>query len=226
MILRNLIVFLALAIPFFGLSYWLTAPPSSPVHENLPWEVEVLPGDGSRVFGVTLGETPLKNLSDRLRARPRLAWVQVPEEGWRLEAFFEGVTLGPFQVDLVARLEAPGSSPGPTTPAVDADASASGGERRLPLPEGERAGAMALPVVELIYAPRARYDEDTVRQRFGDPGALLSAQDGRYFLYPEQGLALYLAKEGRDVLHYVPPRAFGALEERLRDGDGPGWVLP
>lgn len=221
MILRNIIVFLALAIPFFGLSYWLTAPPSSPVHENLPWEVEVLPGGGSRVFGVTLGETPLKNLSDRLRARPRLEWVGSPEGGRHLEAIFEGVTLGPFLVDLVARLDAPETSSWAAGNGVP-----SGGDRRLPLPQGEVDAAMALPVAELIYAPRARYSEDTVGRRFGDPESRLPAQDGRYFLYPEQGLALYLAREGRDVLHYVPPRAFGALEQRLRDGDGPERVLP
>ncbi|MBK1692647.1 hypothetical protein [Ectothiorhodospira mobilis] len=226
MILRNIIVFLALAIPFFGLSYWLTSPPSSPVHENLPWEVEVLPGGGSRVFGVTLGETPLGNLSDRLRARPRLEWVVAPDGERRLEATFEGVTLGPFLVDLVARLDAPEPSPGSVPGSAAGDGDSSAGGRRLPLPEGGGDRAMALPVVALIYAPRARYSEDTVEQRFGDPAARFAAQDGRYFLYPGQGLALYLAREGRDVLHYVPPRDFGALEERLRDGDAPEGVLP
>ncbi|MFP4160788.1 MAG: hypothetical protein ACLFRJ_00735 [Ectothiorhodospira sp.] len=225
MILRNIIIFLALAIPFFGLSYWLTAPPSSPVHEDLPWDVETLPDGGSRVFGVTLGETPVETLSERLRTRPRLELWGDAQGTHQLVALFEGVRLGPFQVDLVAVLDMPEAGLIRMAGEVVGDSPTSG-LGRWALPKARIPQVMDRPVRVLTYAPRAQYTEQTVLERFGKPEKRLDTSDGRYFLYPGRGLALLGMEDGRATLYYVPPRDFGALRQRIQDGQSPVRGVP
>ncbi|MCG5516353.1 MULTISPECIES: hypothetical protein [unclassified Ectothiorhodospira] len=225
--LRKTLIFLVLAIPFFGLSLLLTGPPPQPHEDELPWNVEVLEDGKSRVFGVTLEQTPLQVLRERLKLFPSLALFVSPDGDRRLEAYFGSVKLGPFETNLLARLKVDEGTLDAMAARSVNDKPMPSGARRLTLSEQDTRRALDLPVAELSYVPRARYDEETVLERFGREPQKLTMDDGRqYFLYPESGVAILLTPGGRDTLHFVSPRHFDALRARIEEGESLQRPLP
>ncbi|AHK80017.1 hypothetical protein M911_13610 [Ectothiorhodospira haloalkaliphila] len=225
--LRKILIFLALAIPFFGLSMLLTGPPPQPSEDELPWNVEVLDGGNSSVFGVTLEQTPLNELRDRLRLFPSLGLFVSPNGDRRLEAYFGSVKLGPFETNLLARLMADEDTLDAMVARSVNDKPMPSGARRLELSEQDTRRALELPVAELSYVPRARYDEQTVLERFGrDPQKLLMDDGRQYYLYPDTGVAILLTARGRDTLHFISPRNFDDLRARIEEGESLQRPLP
>ncbi|MBD3619224.1 MAG: hypothetical protein HUJ28_07120 [Chromatiales bacterium] len=185
--------------------------------QDLPWVVESLADGGSRVFGVTLGESDLRTVAQTFRALPEIALFREADGGLYLEAYFGRITLGVLEARVIARLaadeaqlaamadRAPNSEPMPS------------GARKLGLTEADIRSVYDLPVGALTYIPTAQYDAAIVEQRFGPPAETLRLNNTQtYWLYPDKGLALLLGEEEREVLEYVPPRDFPALRERLQ----------
>lgn len=183
---------------------------------DLPWQVEALPDGTSRVFGVVLGQSSLKQVSQTFETLPELALFEEADDSLRLEAYFGRLRLGVLEARVVAhvavapeelagiRERSPSSEPMPS------------GARKLGLTEDDIAAVYEMPVDALTYIPSAQYDEAIVRQRFGEPAEILPLNDTqRYWLYPAKGLALLLGEEEREVLEYVPPRDFEAVRARL-----------
>jgi len=48
--------------------------------ETYPWQVNALPGGRSRVFGIVLGETLLKEVDDILNSRPKIALFEADKK--------------------------------------------------------------------------------------------------------------------------------------------------
>lgn len=183
---------------------------------DLPWQVEVLPDGTSRVFGIDLGRSTLKEVSQAFEAIPEIALFQEADDSLRLEAYFGRLRLGVLEARVVAHVvfdeqtlnqmaaRAPSSDPMPS------------GARKLGLTEDDIAAVYTRPVDALTYIPTAQYDATIVEQRFGQPAAIRPINETQsYWLYPGIGLALLLGEEEREVLEYVPPRDFDALEARL-----------
>lgn len=221
--MKKFLLYTLLALPALALlMWWLGGTPRHTEYRDLPWQVEAAPdGRTSRVFGVTLGESPLSDLREKFRLFPSLGLFVLPDGSRTLEAYFGSVKLGPFEANLVALLDADealvdrimadgvGNKPMPS------------GARRLELSEANTEAALALPVRELSYVPRARYDADSALLRFGEPAQRLPVPDGRqYWLYPDMGLVLMLNDKGRDMLHYSPPADFTSVRDRLLRGEG------
>lgn len=218
--LRKIIIFLVLAIPFFGLAAMLAGPPTQKGYQDLPWDVKVLEDGRSEVFGVVLGETHLNALLERLRLFPGIALFEGANGDMRLEAYFGAVKLGPFEVNLIARLAMDDEGLSDVRTRAFNRKPMPSGAWRMELPDADVRRALELPMSEITYVPRARYDEATVRARFGEPSQVLPAGDERqYFLYPGIGLVILLASRGRDVLHYVAPAHFEALHRRILEGE-------
>lgn len=218
--LRKIILTLTVAIPFFGLAFLLTGPPPSAHHENLPWQIEISPEGRSTVFGVELESTPLQNLREQLRLVPSVALFVMPDGSKRLEAYFGSVKLGPFEANLLAVPATDASLLDDFAARAVTSRPTPSGARRLSLSDEDARAVLDLPVRELSYVPRARYDDAEVRRRFGEPVQMLPIGDERrYYLYPQEGLVVVLNSRGRDVLHYVAPRHFDALTGRIMAGE-------
>ncbi|MCG5499390.1 hypothetical protein [Ectothiorhodospira lacustris] len=224
---KKILLTLSVAIPFFGLAFLLTGSPPRTHYDDLPWDVEVHADGTSSVFGIHLEQTPLSDLRERFMAFPSLALFQTREDGKSLEAYFGPVKLGPFEANFLAVLVADEEIlSGFAERAVHGKATPSGA-RRLELSESDTRAALALPVAEITYVPRARYDEESVLARFGEPYQRLPMDDGRrYWLYPEQGLVLMFNRRGRDVLHYVAPARFDEAQGRILAGEGLDRLQP
>ncbi|OOG23785.1 hypothetical protein B1C78_10270 [Thioalkalivibrio denitrificans] len=227
--MKKFLLYTLLAVPVLALlMWWLGGTPRQTQFEDLPWQVELVDeGRTIQVFGITLGETPLGELRDKLRLFPSLGLFVHPDGTQALEAYFGGVKLGPFEANLVAILDADdyllarmiaegtGNKPMPS------------GARRLDLSASGTAEALALPVRELTYVPRARYDQEIVLRRFGEPEQRLPTPDGnQYWLYPRTGTVLMLNDNGRDMLHYAPPIDFDDVRERILRGEALQPLIP
>jgi hypothetical protein len=189
--------------------------------EDLPWQIEVLAPDRTRVLGIELGRTTMLELTARLPV-PDIRLFVEPDGSRTVEAFYTNARIPPFEANLVA------------VPGLDEASLASIWEQRTserPMPSGARRYGLGddalralgrVPIVELSYIPRARWDAERVRERFGDPvGHLRIGDDHDYWLYPDQGLAVTLPTgRGRVLMHYVTLERWDAVLERLEQQAG------
>lgn len=186
------------------------APPAAelPAH-GLPWQVERTADGTTRVFGLALGRSTLAD-AERDGAL-QVAVVGPAGEAGALEAYLE-----PFNAGFVAgRLVLAADAPEAQRLAWRERATrreGGGASLRHLLAGADRAEALRAPIVGLTFIPNAQLDADTLRQRFGEPAERIAGEQARleHWLYPEQGLAIVLDAEGRDVLQYVAPADFDA----------------
>ncbi|WP_018233989.1 hypothetical protein [Thioalkalivibrio thiocyanodenitrificans] len=216
--MKKFLFYTLLALPVLALvMWWLGGTPRETHFDDLPWQVAVSPdGRTSEVFGVTLGETHLGALRDKLHLIPSLGLFVHPDGTRSLEAYFGAVKLGPFQANLVVILDADDWALARMTADGMSDKPMPSGARRLNLSASNAAAAMALPIREITYVPRASYDQEIALRRFGEPDQRLPTPDGdQYWLYPDKGMVLMLSENGRDMLHYAPPPHFDEVRARI-----------
>ena len=185
-------------------------------HTDLPWQIKQDEHQRSTVFGVTLGETTLKSIQEQWHARPSIALFANRSDDLSLEAYFERITLGPFQVKVVARLQAeeswlksiqqkaPRPRPGPS------------GDYRYVLSEANLQIAESLKISELTYIPGYKVEKEVLRQRFGEPDEIkVENENTTFWFYPNKGLLVTINQPGKDMFHYTNPADFSAAVARL-----------
>ena len=186
----------------------------SALGQDMPWQV-TRNRDGATitVFGLTLGESTVRDAVQKLGRRYEFALFEDKINRLGLEAYFRDAVVG----GLNARLVLSARLPEPMLEAIRAHAgggqpTAEGG-RRYPVPLADADKALGATVTTLTYMPVVQFDADLVRKRFGEPTEQVKVKDGTHWLYPEQGLDLLLGDNGEALLQYVPPPEF---EQRLR----------
>lgn len=196
--------------------------PDAPKH--LPWQIEQVNGT-IRVFGVTLGETPLEQLERQLDEQAEISLFRSPEGNIDVEAYFDQVTLSGIRARLVIPVAL---TPGEAQAMYDRGvrvATLGSGERKVTLATEDAARVRRSPVAALTYLPKANLSPELVERRFGTPQAKIrepvSSEDAvEHWLYPERGLDVALHEDGKEVLQYVPPAEFEArIVDPLRDSD-------
>jgi hypothetical protein len=225
--MRYLVGFLAVVLAVLA---WprLMPPPAQPgagrVVEGLPWQIEVLPDGGSRVFGLELGKSTLGESIARLGSHGELAIVAAPGEAGSLELYFDNVTLGA----VMGRLVLTGSVGKEALEAMRGRAKKSAymqsSTRKATLADADVAAARAAPVAALAFIPAIHLDEALILQRFGPPAERLrSSAQTEHFLYPDRGLDIVMDAKGKELLQYVAPRDFEArLRAPLRQAQAAG----
>lgn len=165
------------------------------------------------VFGLTLGQSTLRDAVDKLGRRYELGVFQGQDGALSLEAYFRDAVVG----GLNARLVLAARLPEPMLEALRGHAGAgqptAAGGRRYPVAEADTALGLEAVVTAITYLPVVKFDPELVRKRFGEPAERIVTQDGMHWLYPALGLDLLLGGSGEVLLQYVPPAEF---ERRLR----------
>jgi len=208
-----LIVALVAPLPFLT----RTHEPAPQRVTGLPWQVEPLPGGGSRVFGLVLGETTLGAARERLGPELEVGIIAAGGETGALEAYHGRYTAGVLTGKLVlgTRLS-PQALEAMKGRAVHREPTATGAWRyRLAPQDLER--AWAAPVEHVTFIPTVQLEPEVVRQRFGDPAQRVTPPGDRreHWLYPDLGLDLIVDPDGKEVLQYVAPRDFNRLRRPL-----------
>jgi hypothetical protein len=215
---KSAIVFLLLIVAVIAVSALFRAGERTAARTNAgqPWEIEILPGGETRVFGLVPARSTLDDARRQFGMDMQIAVIAAPGESGSLEAYSSNVTTGAImgKVILVA--------------AVDKQAMAAlrqraikfehmnSNTRKYILHQEDLAQAWAAPITSITFIPVANLDEQAVLRRFGAPAERIRvAAQVEHFLYPQRGLDLALDSKGKEVLQYVSPQQFARLREPL-----------
>lgn len=190
---------------------------SSPLTENLPWQITLSPDGNPQVFQIELGKSTLKDLIAQLRSFPEMAVFAHENGKRRLEAYFGTQRLGPFDAKVLVELQTDDATLTTLqTHATKREGMASGYWKHT-IAENDMALVNTLVIRKLVYIPTANYDPAVITQRFGNPTERLPSNHGEveYWFYPDKGLAIALNAKGSEVLHYVSRADFAALKQEL-----------
>ena len=181
---------------------------------GLPWQVKRLPEGRSEVFGLTLGQDTLAQLSQRFEQALQVALVAKVNETGQLEALVEPMNAGFVSGRLVAGFEVPAALLASWRSRAGSSEVMAGGARRFKLSAEDRAQAESMPISSLSFVPSVRLGEADVRERFGAPAETVALPDQTTaLLYPELGLLALVQPGSRGVLQYVQP---GQFDQKLR----------
>lgn len=189
-----------------------------PVVQAYPWQVNELPGGRSRVFGVVLGETSLKEVDVILKSIPTVALFEANGK-LSLEAYYKNVLLGGLIGSFIFTLQAEDKQLNAIKKESSKTKRAEDNGIRYELDKPSSDKLKSFVVKNLIYIPTVQLDEETIIKRFGEPSykiKLETKEVGWHYLYKEKGLDLIYKEEGKEVLQYVLPKDFNALFEPLR----------
>ena len=187
--------------------------------ENLPWQIDVRGPDRTQVLGVVLGETTLSDIgSGEVRLPiPEVRLFVEPDGTRSVEAYYSNARIPPFEANLVLLLGLDASGLERIWNERTSERPTPSGARRYGVSDAALRELSQVPIVEMSYAPRARWEADLLRERFGDPSAQVRLdEDQTYWLYPDRALAIMVPTgRGRTLMHYVTMDRWNGLLERL-----------
>jgi hypothetical protein len=180
---------------------------------GLPWQIDILANGGTRVFGITLGETTLGEAIELLGKDMDLAIIAAPGEAGSLEAYYGHYSAGPITGKLILVLD--------VTPAtllsLRERAFQDGGTRRYHLHPDDLQAALRAPVRIITFLPSFNLDETIIQDRFGTPVETIPvSEQQQHLLYPDKGLDLILNTDSRELLQYLHPQAFNSHRAQLQ----------
>ncbi len=192
-------------------------PAPEPPH-NLPWQIEPLPGGNSRVFGVELGRSSLRELEQQLKEPAEIGLFVSDAGGRTVEAYFNSVMLSGIKARIVATMDFDGATLQGLYDRGARIKTLAVGRRKVTLSDDDLPLVYRTAVVALTYLPRIDLEPQVLRKRFGEPAERIAEPGGKieHWLYPDKGLDLVVNAEGKEVLQYVPPRRFQQLVAPLR----------
>lgn len=186
---------------------------NSPV-TGLPWQIDILPGGDTQVFGITPGRTTFDEAIKQLGDDMELAIIAAPHETGTLEAYYSHHSFGPITGKLILVLDiAPGE-----LSALRERAFQDRGTRRYHLDPDDLPAAYRAPVKVITFMPSFNLDEEIVQARFGTPAEVIQVHaEQKHLLYPDKGLDLVLSTDGKEVLQYLSPGEFSAHRAQLQE---------
>ncbi|HRD66875.1 MAG TPA: hypothetical protein PKY50_12075 [Candidatus Competibacter sp.] len=187
---------------------------SSAPGQDLPWQV-TRSQDGATitVFGLTLGESTVRDAIAKLGRRYELGLFRDKQDRLSLESYFRDTVVGGLNARLVLSAQLPEEMLKTMQIHAGEGTLTAEGVRRYTVVEADRDLGLGATVAAITYMPVVKFDADLVRKRFGEPAERIKVEDGTHWLYPEVGLDLLLGDNGEALLQYVPPSEF---ERRLR----------
>ena len=213
----KIVLLAALGVALSGFFLAIMRPPggqSSAPGQDLPWQIAAsLDGAMLTVFGLTLGQSTVRDAVNKLGRRYELGVFQNPEGRLSLEAYFRDAVVGGLNVQMVLAARLPEDLLNALRTHAGAGKPTAGSGRRYPVTEADTPLALDAVVTAITYMPVVKFDAKLVRKRFGEPAERIAAKDGMHWLYPALGLDLLLGDQGQALLQYVPPVEF---EQRLR----------
>ena len=186
--------------------------------ESYPWQINIMANGQSRVFGVVLGESSLKEVDVILKSSPKIALFELDKK-LSLEAYYKNISLGGLIGSFIFKLEASNEQLNKVKKESVKKEHAENNGRRYELDKPTSDSLKTLVVNNLIYVPTVQLDEKIIIERFGKPTykiKLKTKEVGWHYLYPEKGLDLIFKEEGKEVLQYVAPKNFNVLLDPLQ----------
>ncbi|MEY6433821.1 hypothetical protein ABC977_15555 [Thioalkalicoccus limnaeus] len=215
---------LRLVIPILlvaALGIWLFTPDKADdTGQPLPWMTELDAEQRLKVFGFTLGATPIDEVRTAFGTPGEAILVVDPDAPtpYRAEVLFDQVTLNRLRGHFQFRLDVDQAALAALHEAHQGSGRPSRGPARLTLGPTDSAALGQWPIEQIIYHPMARLHARLIESRFGPPEQLFVDTNGvQHWLYPHRGMAIGHDPRGMVRIQYVNPADFDRLHDPLRD---------
>ncbi|MDH5426368.1 MAG: hypothetical protein OEY29_15375 [Gammaproteobacteria bacterium] len=181
--------------------------------DKLPWQIEISENAQSKVFGITLDQTTMREALTILQTFPEIA-AFVHNNGRRnLEAYISSVSLSGLSAKMILEYSVSKEDMDRYIKDSIKKEGTPSGAFKYSLNEQDILEAMQAPVSSISYIPYAQFDDEIILQRFGTAAETITVSDmTSILLYPNLGLSITYNKDQKEVLQYVSPANF----ERLR----------
>lgn len=183
---------------------------------NLPWQIDMLPDGGSRVFGLTLGHSTIADARRRHGVDMEVAVVAARNEPGKLEGYYPYFSAGGLNGKMVLATDL---SADVVTAMRDRALKAQymdGSTRKYRLERADFETALQARIIGITFLPAVGFDADTAIGRFGPPQERIRIdKQAEHLLYPALGLDILVHDKGKEILQYVAPRDFARLRNPL-----------
>ncbi|WP_295453518.1 hypothetical protein [uncultured Thiodictyon sp.] len=230
---RKYIITILIAAVFGVVGAMLLMPPTIQDETvRLPWRVTTDHAGRTRVFGFTLGQTPLAEVRKLFGEDGAINLFQTPGAAQPLgvEVYFQQVYLQSLRADFVITLDVDQATLRPMYERGLRISQLESGDKKVKLDPADVAELIERPIRAITYLPQARLDEATIEKRFGAPKERrLDPSNGIiHWLYPERAFDIARNTKGKIVIQYVNRPDFQRLALPLGQGaaGGPPGASP
>ena len=211
------IVWGVIALAVASISMLLMLPePARQTPDTLPWNITHPTPGTSRVFGITLGQSPLNELERVFHEQAAVSLFKAGDGKMLVEAFFDELNLNGLKAKFVLTIAVPPEElEGIFNRGLRMNSTSSG--KRITLAADDLARVRQAPVASLTYLPNVRLEEDIIAKRFGEPAQRVRENKTGviHWLYPQHGLDIALGGKEKPLLQYVAPKDFEQLRAPL-----------
>jgi len=182
--------------------------------DSLPWQITIVENGNSKVFGITLKQTTVREALEILQTFPESAVFEHKNGRKNLEAYISSIVLSGLSAKMIIEYDIDDETLDRyIKDSIEKDGTPSGAFK-YKLNEQDAIEAMQAPVKSISYIPYAQFDDEIILQRFGTADEIIEVNENTsILLYPEQGLSITYNKEEKEVLQYVTPSDFKRLKE-------------
>lgn len=211
------IIWGVIALAVASISILLMLPDSArQTPDTLPWNIAHLTPGTSRVFGITLGQSPLNELERVFQEQAAVSLFKTGNGKMLVEAFFDELNLNGLKAKFVLTIAVPPEElEGIFNRGLRMNSTPSG--KRITLTADDLARVRQAPVASLAYLPNVRLEDEIIAKRFGEPAQRVRENKTGviHWLYPQHGLDIALGGKEKPLLQYVAPKDFELLRAPL-----------
>ncbi|WP_295385567.1 hypothetical protein [uncultured Thiodictyon sp.] len=182
---------------------------------RLPWRVTTDQAGRTRVFGFTLGQTPLAEVSRFFGEDGTINLFETPgaTQPLGVEVYFQQVYLQSLRADFIITLDVDQATLRPMYERGLRISQLESGDKKIKLDPADVATLIERPIRTITYLPQARLDEATIEKRFGTPTERrLDPSNGIiHWLYPARGFDIARNTNDKIVIQYVNRSDFHRL---------------
>lgn len=196
--------------------------PSVGSGQFLPWQVELTNKGTSRVFGLEIGQSNLKEAEAIFRDNAELTLFASPGGKFQLEAYFDKVVLAGFGAKIVLTLDLTQDELSAFYGRGNRLSRLSGGRQKVNIAPDDLNKAYRAPISSLTYLTQIKIDSEFLYRRFGKADSIYHERSGNieHWMYASKGLDVAFDNMGNAVFQYVNPRHFNDLTIKLLSGQG------
>lgn len=182
--------------------------------DKLPWQITLTEDGNSKVFGITLNQTTVREALGILKSFPETAVFQHKNGRQNLEAYISSVSLSGLTAKVILEYGADTATlQRYIRDSVKKEGTPSGAFK-YSLNEQDALEAMQSAVISISYIPYAQFDDEIILQRFGIANETIRLdENSSILLYPELGLSISYNSDAKEVLQYVAPADFERLKK-------------
>lgn len=185
--------------------------------DRYPWQITILADGSSRIFGIQLGVTTLRQAKQQIGGEPTVALFENLDGTLSVEVFYKEFNRAGLTGRLVLTLDANNAELQGLKQQAVKKAKRESGVMQYWLDPMTLQQFEKWTISAMTYLPYANLEENIIVGRFGEPAEKIrSHEQAQHWLYPEKGLDLIINEAGKEVLQYVPPKEFEKLVKPLR----------